>query len=63
MCRTCAAITGGVFMARKVGQIIRRGGRTWLVRVYNGRDVETKKRRYLNQTVLDQIHSTISRLQ
>jgi site-specific recombinase XerC len=38
-------------MARKVGQIIRRGTRTWLVRVYSGRDVETKKRTYLNQTV------------
>jgi integrase len=39
---------GGVF---KVGQIVRRGARTWLVRVYNGRDAETKKRKYLNQTV------------
>jgi hypothetical protein len=38
-------------MARKVGQIIRRGARTWVVRVYNGRDPETKKRKYLNQTV------------
>ena len=31
-------------MARKVGQIIRRGDYTWLVRVYNGRDPESKKR-------------------
>ncbi len=38
-------------MARKVGQIVRRGDRTWLVRVYNGRDPESKKRKYLNQTV------------
>ena len=38
-------------MARKVGQIIRRGTRTWLVRVYSGRDPETKMRTYLNQTV------------
>ena len=38
-------------MARKVGQIIRRGTRTWLVRVYSGRDVDTKKRTYINQTV------------
>ena len=38
-------------MARKVGQIARRGARTWLVRVYNGRDPATKKRKYLNQTV------------
>ena len=38
-------------MARKVGQIVRRAARTWLVRVYNGRDAETKKRKYLNQTI------------
>jgi integrase len=38
-------------MARKIGQIVRRGARTWLVRVYHGRDSETKKRKYLNQTV------------
>jgi integrase len=38
-------------MARKVGQIIRRSKRTWLVRVYNGREAESKKRKYLNQTV------------
>ena len=38
-------------MARKVGQIVGRGRRTWLVRVYNGRDPETKKRTYLNQTI------------
>jgi hypothetical protein len=38
-------------MARKGGQIIRRGTRTWLVRVYTGRDLETQKRTYLNQTI------------
>lgn len=38
-------------MARNVGQIVRRGPRIWLVRVYNGRDPETKKRKYLNQTL------------
>jgi integrase len=38
-------------MARKVGQIVRRGRSTWLVRVYNGRNPETKKRDYLNQTI------------
>jgi len=38
-------------MARKVGQIVRRGSSTWLVRVYTGRDSETKKRMYLNQTI------------
>jgi hypothetical protein len=30
-------------MARKVGQIIARGDRRWLIRVYLGRDHETKK--------------------
>jgi Phage integrase, N-terminal SAM-like domain len=38
-------------MARRVGQIIRRGTRTWLVRVYTGRELETQKRTYLNQTI------------
>lgn len=38
-------------MARKVGQIVGRKRRTWLVRVYNGHDPETKKRKYLNQTI------------
>ena len=38
-------------MARKVGQIVGRGRSTWLVRVYNGRDPETKKRQYLSQTI------------
>ena len=31
-------------MARKTGQIIGRAPRTWVVRVYVGRDAETKKR-------------------
>jgi hypothetical protein len=30
-------------MARKGGQILGRGSRTWLARVYSGRDPETKK--------------------
>jgi len=38
-------------MARKVGQIIGRAPRTWLVRVYVGHDAETKKRKYLNKTI------------
>ncbi len=38
-------------MARKVGQIIGRGSRTWLVRVYVGRDTVSKRRKYLNKTV------------
>ena len=33
-------------MARKVGQMIARGDRRWLIRVYLGRDHETKKRNY-----------------
>ena len=38
-------------MARKVGQIIARGDRRWLIRVYLGSDHETKKRKYHNRTV------------
>jgi integrase len=38
-------------MARKVGQIIARGDRRWLIRVYLGRDPETKKRNYHNRTI------------
>src|SRR6266849_2729201 len=38
-------------MARKVGQIIARSDRRWLIRVYLGRDHETKKRRYHNRTI------------
>ncbi len=38
-------------MARKVGQIIGRAPRTWMVRVYVGRDRETMKRKYLNNTI------------
>src|SRR6267143_5326828 len=32
-----------ISMARKVGQIIARGGRRWLIRVYLGRDLEGAK--------------------
>ena len=38
-------------MARKVGQIIARGDRRWLIRVYLGRDHETNKRNYHNRTL------------
>ncbi len=38
-------------MSRKVGQIIARGERRWLVRVYLGRDRERRKRKCHNQTV------------
>ena len=38
-------------MSRKVGQIIARGEHRWLVRVYLGRDHETRKRTYHNRTV------------
>ena len=38
-------------MSRKVGQIIARGERRWLVRVYLGRDRETRRRTYYNQTI------------
>jgi integrase len=38
-------------MARKAGQLISRGSRTWLVRVSLGRDPETGTRKYHNKTV------------
>ncbi|HSY99190.1 MAG TPA: tyrosine-type recombinase/integrase [Terriglobales bacterium] len=38
-------------MARKTGQIVGRGRRRWLVRVFLGRDCETRKRRYHSRTV------------
>ncbi len=40
-----------ISMARKVGQIIARGDRRWLIRVYLGRDRETQKRKYHNRTI------------
>jgi integrase len=42
-------------MANKAGQIIARGERTWLVRVFMGRDAESGKRKYHNKT----IHGTL----
>src|SRR5580692_12495747 len=38
-------------MARKAGQLISRGTRTWLVRVSLGRDPEAGTRKYHNRTV------------
>ena len=38
-------------MSRKVGQIIARGQRRWLVRVYHGRDHETRRHAYHNRTI------------
>jgi hypothetical protein len=38
-------------MARKTGQIIRRGSSTWLVRIYVGRDTETRKRKYIGKFI------------
>jgi len=38
-------------VANKAGQIIARGERTWLVRVFMGRDPESGKRQYHNKTI------------
>jgi integrase len=38
-------------MARKAGQLISRGSRTWLVRISLGRDPETGTRKYHNKTI------------
>lgn len=45
-------------MARKVGQIIARGDRRWLIRVYLGRDHETNKRNYHNRTIHGSMRET-----
>ncbi len=38
-------------MVRKTGQIIRRGPSTWLVRIYVGRDPETRGRKYVGKFI------------
>jgi integrase len=38
-------------LPRTLGQIVSRGRRRWLVRVFLGRDHQTRKRRYLNRTI------------
>lgn len=38
-------------MARKAGQLISRGPRTWLVRISLGREPETGTRKYHNKTI------------
>ena len=38
-------------MARKTGQIIRRGPQMWMVRIYVGRDPETRKRKYISKSI------------
>jgi integrase len=38
-------------LARKTGQIVGRGRHRWLVRVFLGRDRESRRRRYLSRTV------------
>lgn len=38
-------------MIRKIGQIIRRGPSTWLVRIYVGRDRETRRRKYIGKFI------------
>ena len=40
-------------MARKTGQIIRRGSNTWLVRIYVSRDPETRRRKYIGKFMVD----------
>ena len=38
-------------MTRKVGQIISRGDRIWLIRIYLGRDHDANKREYHHRTI------------
>src|SRR6266699_2937271 len=56
VCQLCAKIRARCgAMASKAGQIIPRGERTWLVRLFMGRDSESGKRKYVNKT----IHGTL----
>ena len=50
---------GGAFLPRRLGQIVSRGRQRWLVRVFLGRERDTRKRRYHNRT----IHGTARRAQ
>jgi len=38
-------------MTRKLGQIICRGSSTWLVRIYVGRDPQTRRRRFIGKFI------------
>jgi hypothetical protein len=42
-------------MCRRIRQTIARSERRWLVRVYLGRDRETRKRTYHNRTIYDSL--------
>lgn len=47
-------------MARKIGQIVRRGSSTWLVRIYVGRNPETRKRRYIGKFIHGGLRSALA---
>jgi integrase len=49
-------------MVRKVGQIIRRGSSTWLVRIYVGRDPETRRRKYVGKFIHGGLRSAQAQL-
>jgi integrase len=49
-------------LARKLGQIVARGDRRWLVRVFLGRDRETNKRVYHNRTIYGSMRTAQSYL-
>jgi len=55
VCQLCAKSGRGKSMAGKAEQIIPRGGRNWLARVFMGLDPESGKRKYVNKT----IHGTL----
>ena len=49
-------------MVCKVGQIIRRGSSTWLVRIYVGRDPETRRRKYVGKFIYGGLRSAQAQL-
>jgi hypothetical protein len=53
-CAICVPLLrakGETLWLAKLAQIVARGDRRWLIRVYLGRDHETKKRNYHNRTI------------
>lgn len=49
-------------MIRRMGQIIRRRSSTWLVRIYVGRDPETRRRRYIGKFIHGELRSAQAHL-
>ena len=49
-------------MVPKIGQIVRRGPSTWLVRIYVGREPETRRRKYVGKFIRGGLRSAQAHL-